>query len=343
MKKIISILSILFTVSVLFAEPKSTGLTDSDVSNFVKNYTEICQSMEAVTSESKADSILSKYGISGPGRMEKYQTLAYGTAAVVAEQEIDAESAALLKSLGMDPLAQFTSNINSKDFALIKKYSKQLVAASNKFENSSSNKDDDYYDNYAENHQKELLAQRDALLNQYFEEEANKKRNEVGEGSIYVQSAKKKITSAKKTGDCGLLYKKYDAKNAAKYSKTAVPDASFVAYKTWETENGHTDAQISVLNKRINFRYYTDPLSDQSEDFLELTVTSTEFYMLKSDSKTKYWNDGASGEYVIKTKEAGTIHVWYTHPVNNSKPQTVKVWIEGLGELDFGELVYVAG
>lgn len=154
---------------------------------------------------------------------------------------------------------------------------------------------------------------------------------EQGEGSKYLSQAKDKILSAKNKSDCGLLYKKCDSKNAASYAKQNKPPVdAFIAYKEWTTEAGKTDALLSVSPGRITFRYY-DTEGEEVEDYIELSRESEEFYKFNK-----------SGEYVLKTKEAGTIHVWFSDS-HNGVDQKVKVWIEGLGELDFGEFVYVAG
>ena len=115
---------VLFTVCfslavVLFAEPKSTGITDSDAKNYAKNFNTIQKELDKlgitvddsginVSAKQKADvdKILQKNGISGSNCIEKFGMISACVAVLVAESELDAESAALLKSFGMDPLAE---------------------------------------------------------------------------------------------------------------------------------------------------------------------------------------------------------------------------------------------
>lgn len=340
MKKFIALACVFFTISLLFAEPVCTNITDSDVQNFVKNYTAVVNAMEDVYSEAEADTVLQKYGISGPKRMDKYSVLGLGAAAVTAESEIDPQSAALLKAMGMDPVAQITGQINSKDYAVIKKYSKQLVAAVNAYDAAGYDDEDEYDDDYFERQQEQLLAQREALVAQYYAEQ-NGPRYTGGEGSKYLSTVRQKVTSASKKADCGMLYQKYDAKNASKYVKTKMPDDLFVAHKVWDTSDDNWDEMLSVSYNRIVLQYYSES-GEEIEDEIQLGNATVEFYMLKQNAKSTWWNDGSSGEYVIKSPVAGTIHVWYTHP-KAGVGQVVKIWIEGLGELDFDELIYIGG
>ena len=134
MKKILSILSILFLGSMLFAEPAVVGLTDSDVSNFIKNYSTIQSSVNSETTEAQLDAILSKNGISGNNRIEKYSIIGQGMAVVAAEAEMDSETLAMLDAFGVNPLKTLIDKINSKDLTVIRKYSKQLIALANEEE-----------------------------------------------------------------------------------------------------------------------------------------------------------------------------------------------------------------
>ncbi|MBQ0167904.1 MAG: hypothetical protein KBT02_12425 [Treponema sp.] len=330
MKKCIAFICVLLTMSFLIAEPASTNLTDSDVQNFAKNYARIVDNLEDASSESDVDSILQKYGISGPDRVQKYSALTLGMIAVSAESQMDPQTVSLFKSMGVNPVAAYTARINSADYAVMEKYSSQLVAAFEAYQNG-----EEYDDSYDE------PASQPAAQTARASAGRSSASSPAGEGSAYLRTARQKITSASKTGDCGLLYQKYDAVNASKYAKTTVPSPSFVAHKAWYSGN-EQEALLSVSSSMIELTYYPEGSDDQTTDVIRLTVSSKDFYMLKKTAKSNFYDDGVSGEYILKTKEAGTIHIWYSSSVNG-KPQTVKVWIEGLGELDFSDFVFRMG
>lgn len=331
MKKCIAVFCVLVMMVLLVAEPASTNLTDSDVQNFAKNYARIVDNLEDVSDEAEAEAILQQFGISGPDRLQKYSALTLGTIAVVAVSKMSPDMVALFKSMGLNPVEAYVSDINSADYAVMEKYSSQLVATFNAAQNGE---DYDYsYDEPAPQQTTARTAQ--TAVAQSSDSSA------AGEGSAYLRTARQKITSASKTGDCGLLYQKYDAVNASKYAKTTVPSPLFVAHKAWYSGN-EQEALLSVSSSMIELTYYPEGSEDKSTDVIRLTVSSKEFYMLKKTAKSNYYDDGVSGEYILKTKEAGTIHIWYSSSVNG-KPQTVKVWIEGLGELDFSDFVFMMG
>ena len=124
MKKIIVLFSILVLVSSAFAQnPKSTGLTDSDVKSWAKNLKSIERefddagiSRDDVKSASKqekakAETILQKYGISAPNRIEKLAMINQCATLVMAENGfagagIDPNAMAMLKTMGVDPFAE---------------------------------------------------------------------------------------------------------------------------------------------------------------------------------------------------------------------------------------------
>ena len=140
MKKLISVLfASLFCACMIFAQSKtapSVGLTDSDVKNFAKNYSKIEKYLDKVgDSEAefvKTDSFLGTMGISGPNRIHKVFVITTAMTPAVAEYEMqkDPEAAALLKSMGLDPLAQVKAQIdetvNEKDYSVVMANSKLL-------------------------------------------------------------------------------------------------------------------------------------------------------------------------------------------------------------------------
>lgn len=110
MKKIVALVISLFLAVSLFAQSvPSTGLTDKDVKNFIKNYP---------TFEKEAE----KIGISGPNRAEKLSMIGYCAAVCAIEQEMDAETLAMMKAMGLeDPAASIRVLINEKDYEVVKK------------------------------------------------------------------------------------------------------------------------------------------------------------------------------------------------------------------------------
>lgn len=348
MKKILSILSVLFLSAMLFAEPASVGITDSDVLNFIKNYSNIQKYVNSNTTEDQLNIILSENGINGDNRIEKYSIIAQGMAVITAEVEMDSESLAMLDALGLNPLKKLLDKIYSKDLTIIRKYSKQIIALVNE-----EDKEDVMASTPKTENNRSLLAgnARQKLLDQQMEdfkkqEEARNQKNNKRkplEGSKYLSTVVKKLKESKKTGDCGFLYKKYDSKNAAYYKKESGKIPLFKANKAWYTNSNKTEqeALFSISLHTMTLRYINDD-GEEVDDAIEFTVTSSEFYTAKKTSKDKYYSNGVGGEVVINTKEAGTIHIWYDDG-NYSGKQNVKIWIEALGEVDFDELVFYLG
>lgn len=133
MKKITALFISLFITVSLFAQGvPSTGLTDKDVKNFIKNYPTFVKETEkfdvdesdlAVLSEyGEVELLLEKIGISGPNRAEKLSMIGYCIAVCAVDQEMDAETLAMMKSLGLeDPAASIRSFVNEKDYEVVKK------------------------------------------------------------------------------------------------------------------------------------------------------------------------------------------------------------------------------
>ena len=142
-KKIAAIFMCAAMVSALFAEPASTGITDSDVKNWAKNLNPIVKELQTLGvwdgesinatagQKSKVDAVLNKYGISGANCMDKFGMITSCAIVVIAADGLDAQSAALLKSMGMDPLAELKKNVNSKDLTIVEANSKAVVNAYN--------------------------------------------------------------------------------------------------------------------------------------------------------------------------------------------------------------------
>ena len=165
MKKIFVLLLLLCLVFSAFAaeaksagktagDVKSTGLTDSDVKSFCKNFNKIYKELDKlgaslngkdglVVSENalkKAESILNKNGVSGKNSVEKVKAIAYGYAIEYYEKELskDKETAEMVKSLGIDPVAGIRSMVSAKDRGVVKKYVDDLYKVFNSEEFNSN-------------------------------------------------------------------------------------------------------------------------------------------------------------------------------------------------------------
>ena len=156
MKKLIVLLTILVMDSSAFAQnPKSSGLTDNDVKNWAKNLKSIERefddagiSRDDVKSASKqekakAESILQKYGISAPSRIEKLAMINQCATLVMAENGgaaagIDPKAMAMLKAMGVDPFAELKANTNQKDCKVVKANEKAVINAMNGIDEPSA-------------------------------------------------------------------------------------------------------------------------------------------------------------------------------------------------------------
>ena len=157
MKRLITLFVTLAMTFTLFAQnAKSTGLTDSEVKNWGKNYSVIDKEMDALgidinnldassaAVKSKADAFLKKNGISGPNSLEKYVMISKCAALIVGETELDEDSMSLFKMLGQDPLGDLRAEINDKDYKIVNA-NKDLVI---KVYNENEDKSEDFADGF---------------------------------------------------------------------------------------------------------------------------------------------------------------------------------------------------
>ena len=346
----------------LFAEPASTGITDSDVKNWAKNLNPMVKELQALgvwtndsinaTAKQKAnvDDVLHKYGISGSNCIDKFGMITSCAVVVIAANDIDPESAALLKAFGMDPLADLKKNCNSKDYAVVEANSKAVVNAYNNLDTSSfdsrsadsSAAGDDY--SYGD----EDLADYYSRLGNAFANVASQSSNldmkEANEEGKYVKSMYEAISKA--SGDSGLLYK--SSKQASKYKKTSYKKGTKVKIDYyWDTEDKNQSKYelIFDLDKKtaeFNFDWkvakvdYSDFLNGYSVESttksLKYTITSVEYYYLTEDIGRSY---GEGMEYVIKTKEGLVLHAWKQYSGDYNAVEW-KVDIKGVSYKDLG-------
>ena len=356
LKKISTILMCAVLVSALFAEPASTGITDSDVKNWAKNLNPMVKELQALgvwtndsinaTAKQKAnvDDVLHKYGISGSNCIDKFGMITSCAVVVIAANDIDPESAALLKAFGMDPLADLKKNCNSKDYAVVEANSKAVVNAYNNLDTSSfdsgsadsSAAGDDY--SYGD----EDLADYYSRLGNAFANVASQSSNldmkEANEEGKYVKSMYEAISKA--SGDSGLLYKA--SKQASKYKKTSYKKGTKVKIDYyWDTEDKNQSKYelIFDLDKKtaeFNFDWkvakvdYKDMVNgykvESTTKSLKYTITSVEYYYLTEDIGRSY---GEGMEYVIKTKEGLVLHAWKQYSGDYNAVEW-KVGIKGL-------------
>ena len=364
MKKIFSLVVSLLMVFSLYAQNvKSVGLSDSDVKNWAKNLNPIVKELQALgvwtndsinasaNQKSKVDDVLNKYGISGSNCIEKFGVISECAVVVVAASELDAQSAALLKAMGMDPLAELKKNINSKDYAVVEANAKAVIEAYNNLDTSSfeseastasagTNDNLSYGDDYS--YGDEDLADFYSRLGKSAENVASQSSTldmkEANEEGQYVKSMYEAISKA--SGDSGLLYK--SSKQASKYKKTSYKKGTIVKIDYyWDTEDKNRSKYelIFDLDKKtaeFNFDWkvakvdYSDFLNGYSVESttktLKYTITSVEYYYLTEDIGRSY---GEGMEYVITTKEGLVLHAWVQYDGDYNAYQ-MNIGIKGL-------------
>ncbi|MBP5601483.1 MAG: hypothetical protein J6X78_02030 [Treponema sp.] len=322
----------------LFAEPASAGITDNDVKNWAKNLNSIASELNnlgvwsgdsinaTANQKAKVDAVLNKYGISGSNCIEKFGTITGCAVVVVAASELDAQSAALLKAMGMDPMAELKKNINSKDYAVVEANAKAVVKAYQNLDTSSydyadasasSGAGDDY--SYGDQDLADFYSRLGSAAENVASQSSNLDMKEANEEGKYVKSMYENISKA--SGDSGLLYK--SSKQASKYKKTSYKKGTKVKIDYyWDTEDKNQSKYVLIfdLDKKtaeFNFDWkaakvdYSDFLNgytvESTTKSLKYTITSVEYYYLTEDIGRSY---GEGMEYVIKTKEGLVLHAW---------------------------------
>lgn len=359
-KKIVFASLFIALTTSLFAEPASTGITDSDVKNWAKNLNPMVKELQAlgvwtndsinatVKQKANVDNVLHKYGISGSNCIDKFGMITSCAVVVIAANDIDPESAALLKAFGMDPLADLKKNCNSKDYAVVEANSKAVVSAYNNLDTSSFDSGsadssaaiDDYSDDVDA-----VVDFYTRLANSSNEDIANLTSNlsmdKVNEEGEFVKGMYESISKAK--GDSGLLYK--SSKQASKYKKTSYKKGTKVKVGyCWDDEEKNQSKFVLIfdLDKKtaeFNFDWkvakadYKDMINgytvESTTKTLKYTITSVEYYYLTEDPMRSY---GEGNEYVIKTKEGLVLHAWNEFSGDYNAYEW-KVGIKGLPDL----------
>ena len=325
---------------VLFAEPKSTGITDSDVKNYAKNYNSIQKELNKLgvltddngiqaTAKQKADidKILQKYGISGSNCIEKFGMISACATVLVGESELDAESAAMMKSFGMDPLAELKKYVNSKDYGVVKANSKAVINAvknadTSSYSGSSSSYDsasDDY--SYSDAELADLYSRLGASAQDVASQTSDLSMNEINEQGKAVKKLYDQVSKAK--GDSGFIYK--SEVNASKYKKTDYKKGTVISiggneadedidigasYIQWKFDLDKKKAELKFVWKDAvadRSNYVSGMKINSTDKTINYTITSVEYYFVKGATDRSY---GDSMEYVIKTKEGPVFHFW---------------------------------
>lgn len=306
MKKLFSLLLSLIMVFGLYAQnAKSAGITDSDVKNWAKNLNPIVRELQALgvwsndsinaspKQKASVDGVLNKYGISGSNCIEKFGTISSCAVAVCAASEIDAQSAAMLKAMGMDPMAELKKNLNSKDYAVVEANSKAVIKASknldtSSIDDSSSGAGEDY--SYGNQDMADLYSR----LGNAFSQAAEENENDEEVPPEHAQAIKKLYEQVSKAkGDSGYIYK--TKKSASKYKKTNYKKGTVISFEQY-TLNWSFD--LDRKKAKLDFAWGKDKKT------LNYTITSVEYYFIKTGSDM----GGESKEYVVTTKEGPVFH-----------------------------------
>ena len=165
MKKLFVILLVFVISFSAFAQSAaSTGLTDSDVKSFCKNFSTIKAELDklgvdvqdtdslasAESAKAKAISILNKNGISGNNAFEKVAAIGYGYAIESYESSLaaDPQAAKMIQSMGIDPIADVRAKIAPNDLKVVKNHLPELQKAFEEDDDSPSTSQNDSTESY---------------------------------------------------------------------------------------------------------------------------------------------------------------------------------------------------
>ena len=344
-KKILIVFVCIGIAASLFAEPASTGVTDSDVKNYAKNINSIAKELNALgvwsndsinaTAKQKnsVDGILNKYGISGSNCIEKFSMITSCAVVLVAESELDAESAALLKSMGMDPMAELKKNINSKDYAVVAANSKAVVKAYNSLDtsnfDSAESSSNDY--SYGDEELADLYSRLGNAFAQVAAESDENKNYGNNEDTESIKKLYEQMSKAK--GDSGIIYK--SKTNGSKYKKTEVPKGVNINLSYGE-EGNEIDWTFNLATKKAKLDF-TWVGKTQTINY---TITKVDYYHIGIDSSL----GGEGNEYIISTKEGLVFHLfdeWDYHGNSFKKQVGIKgISLEALFDADANNWAY---
>ena len=310
LKRFVVFLMCFTLVASLFAEPASTGITDSDVKNWAKNLNSIVKELQTLgvwsgdsinataSQKNKVDGVLNKYGISGSNCMDKFGMITSCAIVVIAASELDPQSAAVLKAMGMDPMAELKKNINSKDYAVVEANSKAVAKAYQNLDTSSidydaaSNAAADYA--YGNDELTDLYSRLGNAFAQAASEGGYTATNEDTEviKKLYDQMSKAK-------GDSGVIYK--SKKNGSKYKKTTPKKGCKLAIDYgFDGNEFYWFFDLDAKKAKLDFTWAGKTKT------INYTISSVEYYFLKEGSEF----GGEGNEYIITTKEGPVFHMF---------------------------------
>ena len=304
-RKLVTLIVCMGLAVSLFAEPASTGITDSDVKNYAKNINSITKELNALgawtndsinaTAKQKnsVDAVLNKYGISGSNCIEKFSMITSCAVVLVAESELDAQSAALLQSLGMDPMAEIKKNVNSKDYNVVKANSAAVIKAYNNLDTSNLGASEESYD--IPSNMNDYYANLANAFAQYADESEQNGYAGNNEDTESIKKLYDQMSKAK--GDSGVIYK--SKKNGSKYKKTEVPAGLSIALYYGE-EGNEIDWTFNLATKKAKLDF-TWVGKTQTINY---TITKVDYYHINMDSGL----GGEGNEYIITTKEGPVFH-----------------------------------
>ena len=149
---LVLLITAILSFNVFAQSGKTTGLTDLDVQAFCKNYESISAELDTFSilyNENLSDSdkancnkVFNKYGIAGNNTYDKYKAIYFAYSINSYEASLDAESAALMKQMGIDPFMQYRTKFSEQDSKVVKRNLPALDKAFNNYNevaNNSSN------------------------------------------------------------------------------------------------------------------------------------------------------------------------------------------------------------
>ena len=310
-KRFVIFLMCFSLVASLFAEPASTGITDSDVKNWAKSLNTIVKELQAlgvwtdetinatVKQKNAVDAVLQKNGISGANCIDKFGMISSCAAVVIAASEVDAQSAALLKAMGMDPVAEFKKNCNSKDYAVVEANAKAVIKAYNNldtssFDDASAGAGDDY--SYGDEDLADLYSRLgNAFAQAAAESESSSKKVGNNEDTESIKKLYNQMKTAK--GDSGIIYK--SKTNGSKYKKTTVPKGTNINLRYGEEGN-----EILWMFDLDEKKAQLDFTWGGKTQTINYTITKVDYYHINEKSGL----GGEGNEYIISTKEGPVFH-----------------------------------
>lgn len=300
MKKLITVLAVLAMTFSMFAQNvKSTGLKDSDVKSWIKNYAAIQKDVDklgidvnnvsatSAATRKTAEDILEGYGISGPGSLDKYAMICQCAAVLVTEKQLSPEMMAMFKMFGQDPLAEVKANTNDRDYAVVAANADGVLKV--------------YYDTEATGSGTSVEADVFSTF--------NTAGNTLGMFTISEEQQEenrlnrffKKFAQAldETNRDRGVVYKVQKDLKPAEFKKAKLEA------KRLSIDDTHIVGFVDFASKKVEITVaWNDDNNYQQQKFFEYDIKTVEVY---AASREMYGN---AIEYVIGTKQNAVLHFY---------------------------------